>query len=708
MKYTNVLNIDDIIHEGATELMVEWLGSHRVNDNSIEYKKLTLEIMKEEIEKLRKQLHEYNHQYYVLNNSAISDYDFDQKLKKLQKLELEYPEFNDPNSPTMRVGSDISNHFKQSKHKYPMLSLGNTYNLQELKDFYERAYKIIGEQMELVCELKFDGTSISLTYENGTLTKAVTRGDGENGDDVTDNVKTIKSIPLKLQGDNYPAYFEARGEIIMPFKVFEKLNIERELNGEQVFANPRNAASGSLKQLSSGEVAKRNLDAYFYYLIGEDLGSETHDENLQKLKSVGFKTSNDSVVCSDFEGVNNFINKWNVERANLAYPIDGIVLKVNSLSQQKELGFTSKTPRWAISYKFQAEEVTTKLVGVTFQVGRTGAVTPVAELEPVLVSGSVVKRASIYNEDQFKQLDLWINDMVYVSKGGEIIPLISGVAEKGPRNMSDKISMPEVCPECSTKLIRKEGESAHYCPNTESCPAQVKGKFEHFVGRKAMNINIGPETINLLWENDLIKDVVDLYHLKYDDLRVLEGMGDRSATKLLESIEKSKESDFQRVLYSIGIRYVGETVSKKLVAAFKTFGNISKATYTELISIEDVGESIATSIINWFKDIKNVDLAIDLKNAGLKFEVDESIVEVKPSGDAIYVCMTGSPKGFGFETKAVFEKEFNGKLVDVSVTDPNCKFLITDDLFSTSSKMKTATKKGIEIITYGDFISKYK
>jgi len=695
---------EDIIHDGATAMIVEWLGCHTVNDNHIELHNLKLEIMKEQIEKLRKDLDEYNHQYYVLNNPTISDYDFDQKMKQLQSLELKYPEFNDPNSPTMRVGSDISNHFKQSKHKYPMLSLGNTYSLQELKDFYDKDYKIIGKKMELVCELKFDGTSISLTYENGELTKAVTRGDGAVGDDVTDNVKTIKSIPLKLHGDNFPAYLEVRGEIIMPFKVFEQLNKERSESGEQLFANPRNAASGSLKQLSSGEVAKRKLDAYFYYLIGEDINSETHFENLQKIKSFGFKTSDDTVVCSDFECINFFINHWDVERTKLAYPIDGIVIKVNDLNQQKELGFTSKTPRWAISYKFQAEEVTTKLMGVTFQVGRTGAVTPVAELEPVLVSGSVVKRASLYNEDQFTQLDLWINDIVFVSKGGEIIPLVTGVYEKGRRFTSDLIYMPKVCPECGTYLIRKEGESIHYCPNTESCPAQVKGKFEHFVGRKAMNINIGPETINLLWKNDLIKDVIDLYNLKYDDLKNLDGLGDRSATKLLESIEKSKQTDFQRVLYAIGIRYVGETISKKLVKAFKSIENIRKATYDELVSIEDIGENIANSIKCWFGSSKNLILIEELKDAGLKFEVEEKAI----STDVIYVCMTGSPKVFGFETKGVFSNEFNGRLVDVSINDSNCKFLITDDLNSTSSKMKIAAKKGIEIFTYGDFIQKYK
>jgi len=687
--------------------MVEWLGTHTV-DNSPEalenLNKLTIKVMKEAIEKLRRELHEHNHNYYVLNNPTISDYDFDQKLKVLQKLELQYPEFNDPNSPTMRVGSDISNHFKQSKHKYPMLSLGNTYSIQELQDFYDKDYKLIGKDMELVCELKFDGTSISITYENGELTKAVTRGDGENGDDVTDNVKTIKSIPLKLKGDNYPTYFEARGEIIMPFKVFDILNKDRELNGEQLFANPRNAASGSLKQLSSGEVAKRKLDAYFYYLIGEDINSETHDENLQKLKSFGFKTSDDTVVCSDFDGVNDFINHWNTERVNLAYPIDGIVIKVNNLKQQKELGFTSKTPRWAISYKFQAESACTRLNSVVYQVGRTGAITPVGILEPVLISGSTVRRASLYNKDKMDELDLRIGDMVYCEKGGEIIPKITGVDENQRVAGLEKVEFITNCPECGTKLIRNIDEAAFYCPNTDGCPSQVKGKIEHFVGRKAMNINIGPETIDLLWENGLVNYISELYDLKYDDLRVLEGKGERSALKLLESIEKSKETDFQKVLYAIGIRYVGETVSKKLVKVFKSIENISKATYEDLISIEDIGESIANSIINWFKETKNLALIEELKESGLKFEVEEK----KINTDVIYVCMTGSPKVFGFETKKMFANEFDGGLIDVSLGDPNCKFLITDDLNSTTSKMSIATKKGIEIITYGDFIQKFK
>jgi len=663
--------------------------------------------MKTKIENLRNELHEHNRNYYVLNRPTISDFDFDMKLKELQKLEEQYPEYSDINSPTMRVGSDINKSFKQVKHQYPMLSLGNTYNLQELKDFYDRAYKIIGKDMELVCELKFDGTSISLTYENGNLTKAVTRGDGTMGDDVTNNVKTIKSIPLKLQGYDFPKHFEVRGEIIMPFASFERLNKERIELDEQPFANPRNAASGSLKQQNSKEVGKRGLDAYFYYLVGEESGLN-HFRNLEWLQSWGFKTSKDTVVCSDFEGVNFFINYWDKERFNLPYPIDGIVIKVNDLNQQKELGFTSKTPRWAISYKFQAESVSTKLLGVTYQVGRTGALTPVAELDPVLVGGTTVRRASLYNEDQMKALGIKIGDMVYCEKGGEIIPLLTGYDENFRTNDCVDIVYPNVCPECGSKLVRKPNESIHYCPNEDGCPPQIKGKIEHFVSRKAMNINIGTETINLLYSEGLIFDISDLYHLEYEDLRQLEGMGDRSASKLLESIEKSKENDFQKALYGLGIRYVGETVSKKLVKRFNSIEEIKSATFEELTAIEDIGESIAKSIIKWFYKVPNILIIQRLTKSGLNFENNKNIIEKEIGGDVICVCMTGSPKEFGFDTKGIFINEFNGRLVDTSLSDSNCKYLITDDLESASSKMKTAVKKGIEIITYSEFYNKFK
>lgn len=649
--------------------------------------------MKQKIENLRVELHEHNYKYYVESLPTISDYDFDMKLKELQKLESEFPQFNDPNSPTMRVGSDISVHFVQAKHKYPMLSLGNTYNMGELEDFYNRAYKLIGEHMELVGELKFDGTSISVTYENGELTKAVTRGDGENGDDVTANVKTIKSIPLKLQGSGYPSYFEVRGEIMMPFSSFEQLNKEREANGKQLFANPRNAASGSLKQLQSSETGKRNLDAYFYYLVGEDFGFGTHYNNLQQMKSWGFKTSSDAVLCKNLEEVEAFIAKWDVERKNLPFPIDGVVFKVNDLDQQDQLGLTTKTPRWAISYKFKAESQSTPLLSVTYQVGRTGAVTPVAELSPVLVAGTTIKRASLYNEDKMNELDLYIGDYVFVEKGGEIIPKVTGVDENMRTGGMVKVEFITHCPECGTKLVRDENEAANYCPNTNGCAPQIKGKFEHLVGRKALNINMGPETIDLLWKNGLIEEITDLFELKYDDLKDLQGLGDRSAKKLLESIDKSKENDFQKVLYSIGIRYVGETVSKKLVKHFKNIENIRKATLEELTSLEDIGPNIATSIRTWFSDSKNLALIEELKDSGLKFEIEE-ISGQGTSLVGLTFVITGS-----FETHSREELkdiiELNGGKASSGVS-AKTNYLLAGE--KAGSKLDKATELGVKII----------
>jgi DNA ligase (NAD+) len=647
--------------------------------------------MKEKIEALRKELHEHNYNYYVLSQPVISDYDFDMKMKELQALETAYPQFSDPNSPTVRVGSDISTHFIQAKHRYPMLSLGNTYNLQELQDFYDRAYKLIGEKMELICELKFDGTSISLTYDNGILVKAVTRGDGEKGDDVTNNVKTIKSIPLKLKGSDFPSYFEARGEIIMPFASFEQLNKERIEAEEQPFANARNAAAGSLKQLQSSETAKRKLDNYVYYLMGEDIDTNTHSENIDKLKSWGFKTSEHNVLCKDFSDVEKFIQYWDVERKNLPYPIDGIVVKVNDLSQQAELGFTSKTPRWAISYKFQAESVKTKLNNVTFQVGRTGAITPVAELTPVLVAGTIVKRASLYNEGQIIELGIKIGDTVFVEKGGEIIPVVTGVAETSEESQS--IIYPTTCPECGTTLVKKDGEAVHYCPNEATCPPQQKGKFEHFVCRKAMNINIGPETIALLWDNGLIKDVADLYTLNLDDLKVLDRMGDKSAKKLQESIEKSKGNDFQKVLYSLGIRFIGETASKKLVKHFKSMTNLYYASTEEIMSIQDIGPAVANSLKEWFKNPKNIELLKKIRAAGLSLEAKE----VDGGGtnlNGLTFVITGS-----FETKSREELkdiiENNGGKTSGSVSKKTDYLLAGENC---GSKLDKANELGIKII----------
>lgn len=656
--------------------------------------------MKQQIENLRNELHAHNYRYYVLSQPIISDFDFDMKLKELQKLESEYPEYFDANSPTQRVGSDINNSFNKIFHKYPMISLGNTYSIDELKDFYNRNYNIIGEHMAFVGELKFDGTSISITYKNGKLIQAVTRGDGEKGDDVTANVKTIKSIPLQLQGNDYPELFEVRGEILMPFSVFEKLNKEREENDEQPFANARNAASGSLKQLQSSEVAKRGLDAYFYYIMGGESDTMTHLENINKLKEWGFKTSDAPKLLNNFDEISEFINYWDKERNNLPFPVDGVVFKVNDLAQQEELGLTSKTPRWAIAYKFQAESVKTKLLDVTYQVGRTGAITPVAILDPVLVAGTMVKRASLYNEDYINELDLHIGDIVCVEKGGEIIPKITEVAV---RNNGEKVVYPTECPECGGLLTRKPGEAAHYCTNDEFCKPQLKGKFELFVSRKGMNINIGPETISLLFDNRLILDIPDLYDLKYDDLRVLEGLGDKSAKKLLESIEKSKENGFQKVLYSLGIRYVGETASKKLVKHFKNLENLRNATVEEIQNIDDIGPAVANSIVDWFCVQLNNEIIYRLQTKGLKFEIENS-VEQGESLKGLTFVITGSFENHSREElKAIIEN--NGGKASGSVSKKTNYLLAGENC---GSKLDKANELGVKIINENELFNLIK
>ena len=525
--------------------------------------------VKEKIDQLRADLHRHNYNYYVLNAPEISDKEFDDRMRELQELEKEHPEYQDDNSPTMRVGSDLNKNFTQVAHKYPMLSLGNTYSESEVTDFYDRVKKALNEDFEICCELKYDGTSISLTYENGKLVRAVTRGDGEKGDDVTDNVKTIRTIPLVLHG-SYPESFEIRGEILMPWEVFEELNREKEAREEPLFANPRNAASGTLKLQNSAIVASRKLDAYLYYLLGEELPCDGHYENLQAAAGWGFKTSEHMKKAHSLEEVFEYIRYWDTERKNLPVATDGIVLKVNSMRQQKNLGFTAKSPRWAIAYKFQAERALTRLNKVTYQVGRTGAVTPVANLDPVQLSGTIVKRASLHNADIIEGLDLHIGDMVYVEKGGEIIPKITGV-DKDARSMliGEKVKFITHCPECGSKLIRYEGEAAHYCPNETSCPPQIKGKIEHFISRKAMNIDgLGPETVDMFYRLGLIKNTADLYQLTADDIKNLDRMGEKSAENIIKGIEASKEVPFERVLFALGIRFVGETVAKKIAKSF--------------------------------------------------------------------------------------------------------------------------------------------
>ena len=629
--------------------------------------------VKEKIDQLRADLHRHNYNYYVLNAPEISDKEFDNRMRELQELEKEHPEYQDDNSPTMRVGSDLNKNFTQVAHKYPMLSLGNTYSESEVTDFYDRVKKALNEDFEICCELKYDGTSISLTYENGKLVRAVTRGDGEKGDDVTDNVKTIRTIPLVLHG-SYPESFEIRGEILMPWEVFEELNREKEAREEPLFANPRNAASGTLKLQNSAIVASRKLDAYLYYLLGEELPCDGHYENLQAAAGWGFKTSEHMKKAHSLEEVFEYIRYWDTERKNLPVATDGIVLKVNSMRQQKNLGFTAKSPRWAIAYKFQAERALTRLNKVTYQVGRTGAVTPVANLDPVQLSGTIVKRASLHNADIIEGLDLHIGDMVYVEKGGEIIPKITGV-DKDARSMliGEKVKFITHCPECGSKLIRYEGEAAHYCPNETSCPPQIKGKIEHFISRKAMNIDgLGPETVDMFYRLGLIKNTADLYQLTADDIKNLDRMGEKSAENIIKGIEASKEVPFERVLFALGIRFVGETVAKKIAKSFNDIDELENANLEKLINIDEIGEKIAQSILTYFANPLNRELIERLKSTGLQLyrrEEDLSGYTDKLAGQSIVISGVFTHHSRD-EYKELIEKNGGKKKIDNPGIDP--------------------------------------
>lgn len=573
---------------------------------------------------LRELLHRYNQLYYVQNAPVISDMEFDALMHELIGLEAAHPELADPNSPTQRVGSDLSKGFQQAEHKYPMLSLDNTYSEQEVREFFERVSGLLNEPFEICCELKYDGLSISLIYEDGRLVQAVTRGDGVKGDIVTDNARTIKCIPLVLQPGSYPKKFEIRGEVLMPWTSFEKLNAEREAQEEALFANPRNAASGTLKLQNPQEVSRRQLDSYLYYLLGEELPCDGHYENMMEAQKWGFKVSDHMKKCSTIQEVLDYINYWDTERKNLPVATDGIVLKVNSLRQQRNLGFKAKSPRWAIAYKFQAEKQLTRLNSVSFQVGRTGAVTPVANLDPVQLSGTVVRRATLHNADIIKGLDLHIGDMVYVEKGGEIIPKITAVdLDSRSMLMGEPVKFASVCPECGAKLVRYEGEAAHYCPNSISCPPQIKGRIEHFVGRKAMNIDgLGTETIDQFFQAGLIKDIADIYTLKARDIARLEGMGEKSASLIMRGIESSLNVPFERVLFAIGIRFVGETVAKILARAFKSMEALENATLEELTAVNEIGIKIAQSIVSFFQDERSRTLVARLKEYGLKMELE--------------------------------------------------------------------------------------
>ena len=578
------------------------------------------EEVKKRIVKLRQDIEQHNDNYYKLNQPTISDFEFDLLMGDLQALESKFPQFADPNSPTQRVGSDITKEFQQVVHQYPMLSLANSYSAAEVAEFVQRVEKFSGDTPDYVCELKLDGTSISLTYRDGELQRAVTRGDGVQGDDVTANVRTIRSIPLKLHG-KFPATFEIRGEIVMPFAVFERLNSEREEQGEQPFANPRNAASGTLKLQNSSIVASRKLDAYFYHILGDSLPADGHYELLEQASGWGFQISPHAAKCKNVEEILEFLTVWDKKREELPFATDGVVIKVNSKRIQEEIGFTAKSPRWAIAYKFKAERVATRLLSVDFQVGRTGAVTPVANLEPVQLGGTVVKRASLHNADVIEALGLHTNDTVFVEKGGEIIPKIVGVDTTQRDPSSGVVQFIHNCPECDTQLVREEGEAAWYCPNEDGCPPLIKGKIEHFISRKAMNVDgLGSETIDLLYQQGLVRNVADLYDLKKEQFVALERMGDKSADRILDGLRDSKEIPFERVLFALGIRYVGETVAKKLAKAITSSELLKQADLAQLTSVDEIGIKIAESIVDWFSREEHLVLLDRLRDAGLKLE----------------------------------------------------------------------------------------
>lgn len=660
--------------------------------------------LKEKIEGLRTELHRHNYNYYVLNAPEISDKEFDDRMRELQDLEVTHPEYKDENSPTMRVGSDLNKNFTQVPHKYPMLSLGNTYSETEVADFYERVRKALNEDFEICCEMKYDGTSISLSYEDGKLVRAITRGDGEKGDDVTDNVKTIRTIPLVLHGDNYPQSFEIRGEILMPWEVFEELNRDKEAREEPLFANPRNAASGTLKLQNSSIVASRKLDAYLYYLLGEDLPCDGHYENLQEAAGWGFKISSATRKCHTLQEIFDYIKYWNVERKNLPVATDGIVLKVNSLKQQKNLGFTAKSPRWAIAYKFQAEQALTRLNMVTYQVGRTGAVTPVANLDPVQLSGTIVKRASLHNADIIEGLDLHIGDMVYVEKGGEIIPKITGV-DTSVRSflIGEKVKFITNCPECGSKLVRYEGEAANYCPNETACPPQIKGKIEHFISRRAMNIDgLGPETVDLFYRLGLVSNTADLYNLTAEDIKDLDRMGEKSAENIIKGIIQSKEVPFERVIFALGIRFVGETVAKKIAKAFKGIEELENADLEMLVNIDEIGEKIAQSILNYFSNDSNRALVDRLKEAGLQLyrsEEDLSGYTDKLTGLSIVISGVFTHHSRD-EYKELIEKN-GGK--NVGSISAKTSFILAGENMG-PAKLEKANKLGVKIMSEEEFL----
>ena len=659
--------------------------------------------VKERILKLRKQIDAHNYNYYVLSNPVISDFEYDQLMNELITLEKSHPEFNDPNSPSQRVGNDINKEFEQALHQYPMLSLGNTYTKEELGDFRNRVIKILkDEDVEYVCEYKYDGVAISLTYINGRLNKAITRGDGTRGDVVTDNIKTIRSIPLVLRKNGYPANFEIRGEVFFPKDKFNRFNEARVKRGEAPFANPRNAASGSLKLQNSAIVASRPLDCFLYQVMGEGLPHQSHYENIMAAKKWGFKVPDMINKYQSFEEIYEFIEEANTKRNELNYDIDGIVIKVNSYEQRERLGFTAKIPRWAIAYKFKAEQASTRLLSVDYQVGRTGVITPVANLEPVHLAGTIVKRASLHNADQINLLDVRLGDTVYVEKGGEIIPKIVGVDKTARPHDSIPISFIERCPECNTGLIRNEGEADYVCPNENGCPPQIKGKIEHFVSRRAMDIGTAKATIEQLYNKGLVKNVADLYDLNENIIIRLERFAEKSAHNLIKSIEQSKQVPFDRVLYAIGIKHIGENIAKKLARHFGSIDNLKKASYDELIALDDIGSQIANSILAFFNKPSNIEIIERLKAAGVKMEMadTEEIIASNKLNDKTFV-ISGTFSGHSRdEIKSLIEQ--NGGKNTGSVTS-NTDYLIAGENAG-PKKIKKADEMNITVISEQEFM----
>ncbi|MDR1653758.1 MAG: NAD-dependent DNA ligase LigA [Prevotellaceae bacterium] len=660
-------------------------------------------MLKEHIESLRRELERHNHSYYVLNAPTISDFEFDRLFKELEQLERENPQFFDANSPTQRIGSDINQSFVQVAHRYPMISLSNTYSQAEVEDFYGRLQRLLNQDFELVCELKYDGAAISLVYKNGQLSRAITRGDGEKGDDVTVNVKTIGSIPLRLRGNDFPADFEIRGEILMPWPVFDELNKERSRQQEPLFANPRNAASGTLKLQNSSIVSSRKLDAYLYYMLGEDLPADTHFGNLQKAKEWGFKISDAMRVCHNLQEVFDFITYWDTARKDLPVATDGIVIKVNSIAQQNYSGLTAKSPRWAIAYKFQAEKALTRLNSVSYQVGRTGAVTPVANLEPVLLSGTTVKRASLHNADIIENLDLHIGDMVFVEKGGEIIPKITGVDTDARLMIGEKVQFIKKCPECGSALIRYQGEAAHYCPNENHCPPQIKGKIEHFAGRRAMNIEgLGEETVNLLYDNNLLHNIADIYELTIQDLARQERLGNKSARNIKTFVENSKSAPYQRVLFALGIRFVGETTAKKLALAFPSIEQLEQATAEQLITVDEVGERIAKSVVSYFADEQNIAMLNRLKGYGLQFSLSPENLQATATALAGKTIVISGV--FAKHSRDAYKQmiEQNGGKLSGSISAKTSFVLAGENMGP--EKLKKAQSLNIQLVKEDDFL----